>query len=83
MAKNKTAVKVVKDNPKEQPYEVIASAIVNISNAFKAIHKSPLNERAVILLIQEATPGNISRQDIKRVLDAAANLEATYLRKKD
>lgn len=66
--------------------EVLASEIRRICQGIKALRKGPLNDRALILLIQNAIPTPslmqpISQQAIRRVLDGMASLEAEYLRK--
>jgi len=59
--------------------EDIAEAIIKISRLGEAIEKSRLNQRAIILLIQNIT--KVNRNDIKYVLNALPQLEKTFLKK--
>lgn len=74
----------IKQNP-DAPVatDILAEAIVNVSRGMTKLLKGPLNESAVVILIQETCGGRsaISREDVKRVLHAAADLEHNYVRK--
>lgn len=67
--------------------EVLASAIVAISDGIKRIRAGKLNDKALIILIQQAAPtmqpsgARIPLSTIKDVLEGMASLEATYIRK--
>ena len=56
--------------------ENLASTISKISDGFDALLKSGLNEKAVIILLQDAT--RVRRRDIKAVLDALPRLKEMY-----
>ena len=60
--------------------ELLASEIVKVSRAAQALLASRLNQRAVILLIQELAPGKIPQRTIEAVLYAAAGLERAYVK---
>lgn len=84
-------VKVVQlDEQKPVPIQVIADSIVAISDGVKKLRSGPLNERALLLLIQHAAPtvGGRGRytaigvKEIKAVLDGMESLEETFLKKK-
>lgn len=72
---------------KEVPTEVLADAIVAISQGMKKLRGGRLNDNALFLLIQHAAPnivrgyGQIPLKTIKAVFEGIASLEATYLRK--
>lgn len=61
--------------------EVLADAIVGISEAAKKLLDGPLNRRAIITLIQDSMGGRnaVSRDIIEAVLDTAATLKDKYL----
>jgi len=67
-------------NP-EIPVEVLAQAIVDLSAAFKKVQNGPLSQRALVLLIQDATSPKVSQDDIKRVLNVLPELENIFVRK--
>lgn len=56
----------------------LVAAIQNISTAMQVLKNSRLSERALILLLRDAT--GLSLRDIKKVLEALPNLEKWYLR---
>ena len=78
----KIAVKQ-KDPPAEEvPVEVIADALVAISDGIKRLRSGALNERALLLLIQHAIPQSdrLSVKQIKAVLDGAESLRSNYVK---
>lgn len=71
--------------------EIIADAIVAISTGIKKLRSGRLNDRALLLLIAEASPTirsprkapkPISMKQVQMVLDGIASLETTFLKKK-
>lgn len=79
----KTAPRVVvKQTPDaEVPTEVLAESIVAISQGVKKLRAGRLNETALVLLLQHACKGVVSRNHIKCVLDALQDLERLYVRR--
>jgi hypothetical protein len=77
--KKSVAVKQVEGA--EVPAEVLAQSIVDISRGMKMLTAGPLNERALLLLIQDAAGGesHVSLQIIKSVLGAVGDLERLYV----
>lgn len=75
-AKKKTATVVDPDN--EVGPEILAKAIVEVSEAAKKLLGGPLSERAIVILIQDAAgydaggTKQVSQATIKAVLHAAA-----------
>lgn len=80
----KTIVKQVEGS--EVPVEVIAQAVLSISQGIKKLRTGPLNDYALVLLIQHACPPvkhkPISQKEVKTVLAGLEALERTYLKKK-
>lgn len=70
------SVKKDKDNPESK--EILAEAIIRISESFIRLKQSGLNESAIISLIYDAT--KIPKRDIKTVLDSLARLKGWYCR---
>jgi hypothetical protein len=74
------------DNP--PPVELIAEAIVAISQGVRELRKSRLTGKALLLLIQHAIPTSgrpptrPTQRDIQAVLDALEDLERIYLKPK-
>lgn len=87
MAKNV----VVKQNAqdKEIPVEVLAEAILAISQNIKALRRGRLTDKALLLLITHAAPQtgtrgskkSISQREVKAVLAGIDNLEREYLKR--
>lgn len=74
-------VKVIED----VPVEILASAIRDISIGIDKIKAGPLEERAILLLVQHAAPakrGNVrySLKDVADILQGLDNLKSTYLK---
>lgn len=84
-----TKVVVKQDAEKEVTVEILAANIIAISNGVQKLRRGPLNEKALVLLIQHAAPSvggrykasPLSAKQIKAVLDGIENLEAEYIRK--
>ena len=74
---------LVKQVEPEVPTEILAEAIVSISASIKKLREGPLNDKALMLLIQHATPRgrNVTIRDIETVLIGMGSLEATYINK--
>lgn len=76
------------ENPADQvPVEVLATSIKGISDGIAKLRAGPLNEKALILLIQHAAPyigygKNVTAKQIKAVLDGMESLEREYLKPK-
>lgn len=72
-----TRVRVTKSDPPESK-EVLAEAIVKISDGFDAMLKSGLNRRAVIILLNHRT--KVSMGDIRIILDGLKQMKGWYCR---
>lgn len=85
MAK-KTDVKVIQQDDKPIPVEVLAQSIKAISDGIKKLRSGPLTDTALILLIQHASPTvgyqKVTIKHVRAVLDGMESLERTYLKKK-
>jgi hypothetical protein len=86
-------VKVAQREGKDPvPTEVIAEAIIAISEGVKKLRAGKLNDKALVLLIQHAAPtvpgkrgyskAPLSAKTIKAVLDGMEGLQEQYLKKK-
>jgi hypothetical protein len=64
--------------PDETPSEVLAAAIVEMSQGVKRLRAGRLNERAIVLLVHAST--SVAQRDIKAVLNALESLEVEYLK---
>lgn len=78
--KTQQPVTIKKDEQNPEPMEIIASAIIEVSEAVKKINNSRLQPRVIKLLIKDIT--GLSLTDIEKVLNAAASLENMFIKKK-
>ena len=62
----------------EIPTEILASSIVAIAAGMKKIREGKLNNRALVLLIHDAS--GVGKPDIRNVLDTLESLETLYCR---
>jgi len=84
-------IKVIKNKENPEPTPVLAEAIIKISEAMEDLAKTDLNERAIVVLIQDACPAVIgngynkrkpTKKEIKAVLDSMKQLKGWYCREK-
>jgi len=78
-------VKVVQGE-EPMPVEILADHIKAIADGMRKIRNGPLNEKALLLLIQNAAPSlrhgqRVSATEIRAVLEGIASLERAYLKK--
>lgn len=66
----------VTQGEKEVPREVLADAIVKISEGFQRLKKSGLNRRGIVVLVKDASGVGIT--EILKVLDALEDLKRRY-----
>lgn len=70
-------VKVNEENP--EPLDILAKAIINVSDSFDKINKSKLSRKAIVLLLQNTIGATrITQQQITDVLDYAPRLKDIY-----
>lgn len=69
-----------KDPKKQIMVEALADQIKGISEAMAKLRSGPINDRALILLIQDACPEKVSQATIRQVMDATELLSSTYLK---
>lgn len=72
---------VKQDEAKPVPVEILAESIKTIAENMRKLRSGPLNDRALLLLIQGASRGKVGQREIKNVFEAIDNLERTYLRR--
>lgn len=64
----------------KQSVAVIANSIVKISNAFEDMQRAGLTQKAIVVLVQNMPGMNeVTRTDIKLVLDNLPRLKAWYV----
>jgi len=74
----KTKVIVTQDKEKPISVEIIASSIKQIAQHMRAIEKSSLNRRAILVLLKDCT--GINMNEIEKVLDSLSALDKRYCR---
>lgn len=80
----KPAIKVVQDANEAVPTEVLATHIREIANGIRKLRTGPntLTDRALFLLIKDASPVNLGFKEIAAVFIAIDQLEKNYVRSK-
>lgn len=73
----KVTIKVNEENP--EPVEIIAKAIIDVSDAFAKINNSRLSRRVIVLLIHDRV--NVNIRDIETILDIVPRLKDIYIKK--
>lgn len=73
-------LKVTHKSDAEVPTEIIAENIVAIGAGMKKFRAGRLNDRALMLLLHHSS--GVSQRSVQDVLNAMADLERVYLRKK-
>ena len=66
----------VEQSEPEIPTKILAESIVQISADMKKLRASGLNRKAIVVLLKHST--GIPMVDIDKVIDALAELRATY-----
>lgn len=74
----RTPVTVKNDGDKPVSKEILAEAIVRISESLLKLRKSGLNDKAIIALVKDDT--GISKAQIQVTLDSLAHLSKSYCR---
>lgn len=67
----------VQDSEDYVSIEVLASKIIMMSNGLEEMRKSPLNDRALVVLLADST--GVSKTTIKDVLQGIVNLKKDFL----
>ena len=71
-----------KNKEQFESVELLADHIYQISDGFKKLMKTKLNERAIVLLLHDIIGAtNINKKQIKAVLSALPKLSTWYLKK--
>lgn len=85
MAKKTITVKTKEENP--EPVEIIADAIIKVSEAFEKMQKTKLTKRALLLLIHDNCAWNSGYprkkptiKEIEAILDSVSSLKKAYIK---
>lgn len=77
----KPRIRIVKDAEVPETVELLAKSIVQVSDAAKKILDGGLTERALVVLMQDMIgPSNISKGQIKLVLENLPRLRSWYVK---
>ena len=81
MGKQNIVIKTNEENP--EPTEIIAKAIIQVSEGIEIMNKSRLTRRAIALLIKDSLPSSakLGLNDINLILNSAAELKDVYIKK--
>jgi len=72
----KTIIKKNEENP--ETVEVIAKSIIDIAEAMQRIENTPLNRRALVVLIKDQT--GLPQRDINLVLNSITDLKKDFIK---
>lgn len=80
----KSPLRVVQDATDPVPTEILATHIRTIAQGIRALRKGPgtLTDRALFLLIQDASPVKVGLREIGAVFAAIDVLERNFVRPK-
>lgn len=78
MKKPTSAIQVVHPIDAAVPIEILATSIVAIADAVKRLNATRLTRTALVVLLVDVT--QLSKRDVKKVLDALDVLESVYLK---
>jgi len=82
MSKKKN-IRISKSDENPETTELLASSVVKVAEAFEKIQKSPLRQRAIVVLLQNGIgAGRITKSQIQLVLDNLPRLKAWYVKEK-
>lgn len=74
-------IKVKKNESEPESIELLARSVIQVAEGFEKLKKSPLTQRAIIVLLQDGIgQGKISKQQIRLVLDSLPRLKAWYIK---
>lgn len=71
-------VKVIQNPEDEVPKEILAQAIVRISQSVTSLKKSGMNQRAIVALVRDYTGYTINKGTVETVLNALSELQRMY-----
>jgi len=74
-------IKIKKNEEHPEPIELLAKSIIQVAAGFEKLNKTPLKQRTIIVLLQDGIGvSNISKGQIKLVLEALPRLKAWYIK---
>lgn len=79
MSKN---IRIKKNEENPESAELLAQSIVQVAEGFEKVLKTPLTQRALIVLLHDGIgTAKITKSQIKLVLEALPRLKGWYLKK--
>lgn len=75
-------IKVIKNSDNPETIELLAESIIQVSEGFKKVLNSNLEQRAIIVLLQDYIgTSKITKHQIRLVLDNLPRLRSWYVKK--
>lgn len=75
-------IKIKKNEEKPESVELLAQSILQVAEGFNKVTNSSLTQRALVVLLHDAVgTSNITKGQIKLVLEALPRLKAWYIKK--
>ena len=71
-------IKIVKNAEKPEPTEILAEAVIRISENLERLYRSGLNQKAVLTLVHDYT--KVPKRDVELVLSSLAKMKGWYCR---
>ena len=74
-------IKIKKSDENPESAELLAASVIKVAEGFEKILKSPLRQRAIIVLLQDGIGATrITKSQISLVLEALPRLKAWYIK---
>ncbi len=75
-------IRIKKNEENPESVELLAQSIIQVAEGFEKVLKSPLSQRALIVLLHDGIgTGKVTKMQIRLVLEALPRLKAWYIKK--
>lgn len=75
-------IKIKKNDENPESIELLAQSVIQVAEGFEKAFKSPLTQRAIIVLLQDGIGATkINKHQINLVLESLPRLKAWYIKK--
>jgi len=74
-------IKIKKNEEQPESAELLAKSIIQVAEGFQKVLNTPLSRRALVILLQDGIgAANITKVQIRLVLEALPRLKAWYIK---
>lgn len=74
-------IKIKKNKEVPESVELLAQSVIQVAEGFEKFQRSPLTQRALIVLLHDGIGAKITKTQIKLVLEALPRLKTWYIKK--